>query len=439
MTRAVMAAGTGTLSRHYLHWDKLRHYSPPTGVNHREWWFGVKMARMGALKPIDLTDKSGRKFQFGVPELVMEELHQIDLGSGGVISLPEPINNPNTRDRYLMRSLMEEAITSSQLEGAVTTREVAKEMIRNGRAPRNESEQMILNNYATMRKIGSLKTQPLSRDIVFQIHRMVTEKTLQDASAAGRFRRPDEKRVVGDDFGEIYHDPPIAAELESRMDAMCAFANGKSPDYFVHPAVRAIILHFWLAYDHPFVDGNGRTARALFYWAMSRSNYWLFEFISISTILRKAPIKYGRSFLYTETDDNDLTYFVIAQTQVIRKAIKELHEYIARKTSEMREVELHMRALDLFNHRQVDLIRHAMKHPGQRYTIQSHGNTQNVVYQTARADLIDLRDRGIFEMRKRGRQMLFVAPADLCERMAKMESSQNKPYAASPRPSASPP
>ena len=87
-----------------------------------------------------------------------------------------------------------------------------------------------------------------------------------------------------------------------------------------HHHIRAIILHFWLAYGHPFVDGNGRTARALFYWAMLHEGYWLFEFISISNILRKAPAQYGLSFLYSETDDNDLTYFIVAQTKVIRRA-----------------------------------------------------------------------------------------------------------------------
>ena len=112
-------------------------------------------------------------------------------------------------------------------------------------------------------------------------------------------------------YDEIFHDPPPAEQLDERMAAMCDFANGKIPNHFIHPVVRAIILHFWLAYDHPFVDGNGRTARALFYWLMLRNNYWLFEFISISQIIRKAPIKYGRAFLYTETDDNDLTYFIL--------------------------------------------------------------------------------------------------------------------------------
>ena len=421
-SRAIQAANTSEFNRYYLHWDKLRHLPTPAGVSHLEWWFGVKMSRMGTLKRIGLTDKKNGDFQFSVPELVLEELHQIDLGSGGIISLPEPINNPNTRDRYLARSLMEEAITSSQLEGAITTREVAKDMIRTGRAPRDEGEQMVMNNYTTMRQIRTLREQPLSREMVFSIHRMVTQNTLKDPTASGRFRRTDENIAVVDDYGNVFHDPPNADELDRRMAAMCAFANGEEPKFFVHPAIRAIILHFWLAYDHPFVDGNGRTARALFYWSMSRSNYWLFEFISISTILRKAPSKYVRSFIYSETDENDLTHFIVAQAQVIRRAIKELHSYIARKTLEMREIEVSMRALDLFNHRQVDLIRHAMKHPGQRYTILGHVNSQNIAYQTARSDLIDLKERGVLEIKKgKGKQMLFVAPNDLGERMARLE------------------
>jgi Fic family protein len=413
--------GLQIASEHYQHWDKLRHYPPPEGLTLEEWWLAIKLQRNGVLKSIPLNDKEGKPFRFCTPDLVQQELHAIDVGAGRLIGIPEPITNPQTRDRYLVRSLMEEAITSSQLEGAVTTREVAKEMIRTGRPPRDTSEQMILNNFVTMQRITKLKEEPLSPKMIFDIHRMVTEKTLEDPTAAGRLRRAEEKRVVGDAFGEVYHEPPPAAELEARLNAMCDFGNAKTPGFFVHPVLRAIILHFWLAYDHPFVDGNGRTARALFYWSMLRSNYWLFEFISISNILRKAPIKYGRSFLYTETDDNDLTYFIVAQTKVIRQAIDGLHTYIDGKTAEVREMESHIRALDLFNHRQVELIGHALKHPFHQYDIASHQQSHNVVYQTARTDLLDLRKRGIFDWKKRGRQMVFVAPGDLVQRLRKLE------------------
>ncbi len=408
-------------TRQYLHWDKLRHLPVPNGFSHEDWWLALKLSRTGMLRPVPLKDRSGQPFQFAVPEMVHEELHKIDIGAGGAIGLPEPITNPQTKDRYLIRSLIEEAITSSQLEGAVTTREVAKEMIRTGRPPRDISEQMILNNFATMQRITELRTEALTPQMVFDVHQLVTVKTLPDQTAAGRFRRADEHRVVGDDYGEVFHDPPPAEELPARLAAMCDFANGKTPGFFIHPVVRAIILHFWLAYDHPFVDGNGRTARALFYWSMLHHGCWLFEFISISNILRKAPAEYARSFLHTESDANDLTYFIVAQTKVIRKAITELHAYINSKTAEVRELEVHVRALNLFNHRQAELIRHALKHPYQQYTIGSHQQSHNVVYQTARADLLDLESRGMLELKKASRPMVFRVPKDLSTRLRKLE------------------
>lgn len=417
---AELAQGERSI-RQYLHWDELRHLPAPAGFSHEDWWLALKFSRTGMLRSVPLKDLQGERFQFCVPELVQQELHLIDIGAGGAIGVPEPITNPQTKDRYLIRSLMEEAITSSQLEGAVTTREVAKEMIRTGRAPRNTSEQMILNNFVTMQRITELRKETLTPQMVFDVHRLVTDKTLDDPTAAGRFRRPDERRVVGDAFGEVFHDPPPAGELPERLTVMCAFANGKTPGFFIHPVVRAIILHFWLAYDHPFVDGNGRTARALFYWAMLHSGCWLFEFISISNILRKAPVKYGRSFLYTETDDNDLTYFIVAQTKVIRRAIAELHAYIDSKTAEVRELESHVRALNLFNHRQAELIRHALKHPYQQYTIGSHQKSHNVVYQTARTDLLNLKSCAVLEQKQRGKQMIFTVPRDLSARLRRLE------------------
>ncbi len=405
----------------YPHWDRLRHLTPPAGVTLEEWWLSMKMQRVAAAKRVPLADKAGQPFRFNLPDLVQAQLHHIDMGAGQFIGVPEPITNPQTRDRYIIRSLIEEAITSSQLEGAVTTREVAKEMIRTGRRPRDTSEQMILNNYVTMRRITELKQEPLTAELVLALHRLVTEKTLENADAAGRLRRPDEKLVVSDEYGEVFHDPPPAAELPWRLNAMCSFANGGNPGDFVHPVVRAIILHFWAAYDHPFVDGNGRTARALFYWAMLNAGYWLFEFISISNILRKAPVEYYRSFLYTETDDNDLTYFIVAQAKIIQRAIEELHGYIARKTREVQELGAQLRALDLFNHRQADLIRHALKHPFQEYTIDGHKKSHNVVYQTARTDLLDLRTRGMLRQKKRGRLMVFAVPHDVAERLRRLE------------------
>ena len=63
-----------------------------------------------------------------------------------------------------------------------------------------------------------------------------------------------------------------------------------------------------MGYEHPFRDGNGRVARALFYWFMLKSEYTLFKFVSISKLLKEKPKEYGMSYMYTEKDSNDLMF-----------------------------------------------------------------------------------------------------------------------------------
>jgi len=405
-------------SRRYRHWDKLRHRKPPNDLVHREWWLALKLARL-PYRQIALRSIDGRAFQYTLVDPISEFLHEIDSRTRGSIGMPDPITNPETKARYIVNSLVEEAITSSQLEGAATTRRVAKEMIRTGRPPRDHGEQMILNNYSAMQMIVMLRDKLLTPETILNLHRIVTQSAIDDPADAGRLRRPDQRIEVADLYNRVFHVPPPADRLESRMAEMCDFANGKIPKTFVHPVLRSIILHFWLAYDHPFVDGNGRTARALFYWSMLHQGYWLCEFISISEIIRKAPAQYGRAFLYTETDDNDLTYFMLYHLEVIRKAIEQLHSYVERKTVELREAELRMRAVADLNHRQCALISHALRHPGYRYTFDSHSRSHNVVYQTARTDLLELAKRGFLEARKVGREWQFVPAIELDELLRK--------------------
>ena len=417
LQKILLALPEPTADGRYPHWDKLRHLEPPLGLDRRAWWFGLKLRRAALAKPVPLEDRLGAHFTYSLVDPLLEFLHQVDLQARGAMTQPGPITSPETRSSYLVRSLMEESISSSQLEGAPTTREVAKKMIREGREPRDRGERMILNNYQTMQRILEVKDREMAPGLVCEIHRMVTEGTLNDPNAAGRFRRPDQRITISDTRGEILHVPPPAEELAERIDKMCAFANGSAPEAFIHPIIRSMILHFWLAYDHPFVDGNGRTARALFYWSMLKQGYWLFEFTSISRILLKAPSQYGRAFLHTETDDNDLTYFLLYHADVIRKALSELHEYVARRTSEFVDAQHDLPGLANLNHRQRDLIQHVLRHPRQDYSIEYHRSQHNVVYETARSDMLDLASRGLMRKRKRGRSWVFTPMAELRERL----------------------
>jgi Fic family protein len=223
-------------------------------------------------------------------------------------------------------------------------------------------------------------------------------------------------------IGEIIlHTPPPAEELIDRIQALCDFANENNPAFYIHPVIRSIILHFWLAYDHPFIDGNGRCARALFYWSMLKQGYWLCEYLSISQILRKAPSQYARSFLYTESDDNDLTYFILYNLNVLVRSIDELHSYVAARSSELKKVDYLLRGTNFnLNHRQIDILQHALRHEDALYTIKGHQSANNIVYQTARTDLLNLESLGFFEKKYRGKEIIFI-PVEYLENKIKGE------------------
>ncbi|MEK6720647.1 MAG: Fic family protein [Chloroflexota bacterium] len=418
--RAILMGGIRpTVDGKYRHWDTLRQLTPPDGLTREEWWLGIKLARGNIWHELPLTDRDGHNFGYCMPDPAYEMTHVVDRQASGEIAISEVVTSPEMRNRYIVSSLIEEAITSSQLEGASTSRAVAKEMLRSGRPPRDRSERMIVNNYRAMNIVRGWKDEPLIPDRVLQLHRVVTDGTLDNPDAAGRLQRPDEARVRVFDraTGELRHTPPPAEQMPARLEAMCKFANDQPTEGFLHPVIRSILLHFWLAYDHPFEDGNGRTARAIFYWSMLTHGYWLTEFLSISTILKRAPGHYAGAFLYTETDGLDTTYFVLNQLKVICRAIDELHAYLAHKARQVRETEKLLRQADL-NHRQIALLSHALRHPDAEYTFRSHQTSHGVVYQSARTDLLELEQRGLLERRTVGQRFVFRPVTDLAERLA---------------------
>lgn len=405
----------------YLHWDKLRRMPPPAGFNSEEWWLRVKFARIAARRPLPLEGANGEPFSYTLPDVLLRAVHHIDQRCGGEVAMDEVVTSERQAGRrFLVNSLMEEAIRSSQLEGATTSRVEAKELLRSGREPRNRSERMIANNYRALQFMRTEMGEELKPESILELHRVVTEGTLDDPHAAGRLQRPGEPRVAvyDRDDGKPIHKPPPAEQLPERMERLCAFANAGDDDrQFIHPVVRAILLHFWLAYDHPFEDGNGRTARILFFWRMQRSGYWLAEYLPISRLIRKAPAQYARAFMETETDEGDTTYFLIHQLKLIERAIDDLHEYLQGKIAEARDIQSLLKGDAELNGRQLALLSDAVRRSEATYSFDSHARSHRVSHETARSDLRELADRGLLVKRRQGRKHLFFSAADLPQRL----------------------
>lgn len=408
--------------KRYIHWDKLRFLSPPKGLTSERWWASIKWARKQQYRNIGLSDPNGKPFVFLYTDKIMEDLHSLDQMVFDVSAVNETLIHSHMQNTFLIRSLIEEAINSSQLEGASTTRIVAKEMLRQHRKATDKDEQMIYNNYIALQFIKDFKDEKLSPLILLELQKILTEKTLENENHAGRFRTKEDEVSVVSERGDILYEPPAANLLPKRIENLCSFANQIDSDIFIHPIIKAIILHFLLGYEHPFCDGNGRTARALFYWYMAKQNYRLMEFISISKIIKKAPVQYGLAYLYTETDENDLTYFISHQLSAIMMAVDELCQYIDKKSKEYKLTEEFLassvKLRDKFNFRQLAIIKHAMKHPGFIYTIAGHQNTHGIAYDTARIDLLQLSDKyKLLLKEKKGKGFIFRSPQNLTKRI----------------------
>lgn len=412
LLKVVQASASVGEEPEYIHWDKLRHLDPPDGLSHREWWLAIKLNRRPLLRRLPLIDDEGEAFFYATPDAVLRLLHQVDQRCAGEIAMPAVVTTEDqARQHYLVNSLMEEAIRSSQLEGATTSRRVAKELLRTGREPKDRSERMILNNYLALQFMRDEIGEELTPGLVLELQRILTQDTLDNPDAAGRLQVPGEDRVAVLDRadGSLIHKPPPAEQLPERLRALCDFGNERDdPETFLHPVIRAILLHFWLGYDHPFEDGNGRTARALFYWYMRARGYWLVEYLSISSILQQAPSQYTRAFLFTETDERDTTYFILYQLNVIQRAVDRLHEYLGRKIKEVRDVESLLKTSAKFSHRQLALLSGAIRNPAMIFTFQSHAATHGVTHETARTDLVQLSKRGFLIRRRAGRRHVFT-------------------------------
>ena len=373
----------------FEYWDSIKYKKCPTGCTPQQLWTFVKAARR--INNIKVWDKYD--VRLSLTNSMQKTCHKFDMYWGGSWG-NNSIIDTNNKEQYLISSLMEEAIYSSQMEGAATTRKVAKEMLRKKMTPKDKSQQMIHNNYQTIQYIVEHKDEPLSEELLLQIHRLMTDNTMQNPEDAGRFRNNNDVVVENGITHETVHTPPSYKDIPQFIKDLCVFFNDENPRQFIHPIIRGIVIHFMISFVHPFVDGNGRTARAMFFWYMLREGYWLTEYLSISRVIAKSKKAYEKAFLYTEADGMDIGYFVAYNLRVLEQSFKQLQAYIKRKQEEKKAASLFLR-MGNFNERQAQIIKLFADDPNTLVTIKDLEVRFGVSPTTAKTDIIGLLEKNI--------------------------------------------
>ena len=396
----------------YLFWDKVRYLPRPKGITAVEFWALVKFLRNFSPSRVKspIRDEKGNNFSWqSIPGLEYL-LHEVDMHLGGLIE-SDIVDDQRARRRFIARGILEEAIASSQLEGANTTRKAAKRMIQEKRKPVNKSEQMIINNYEAMLQIeDKFRNEKLDMNTLLSLHTTLTKNTI-DPNDIGRLRKDSDEVVVWDSArGQIYHIPPPENFLKREIKRLLDYANDLSiTTQFTHPLIKAITLHFWIGYLHPFTDGNGRLARAIFYWYLLRKEYWGFSYLPLSRVIKKSPGQYRDAYIYSEQDDNDLTYFIDYNFRKITQAKKEFESYVKKKQSESQKMATAARSTYKLNDRQIQLLKYLHNNPKATTTIRTHSNINDISRITARKDLEDLEQKGFLVSERIGKERPFSA------------------------------
>lgn len=400
----------------YLHYDKLR-FRLPKGVDHALAWSVIKFAR---------TQQRTSTIMLGEPPAECGFLYT------PAMHLAMSVCDQNTTTaalewmcskigegkhlQYLLKDLIEdEAISSSQLEGAATTTKAAKDLLKRKKGPRSIDEKMIIGNFKMMKHAWDKRDEELSLGLIRELHRIGVEGIDDDRYRPGAFKDNDDV-VVEDGDGEVVHQPPPAEHLERRLIKICEWVNQNHTDVlgkdYMHPLVKAIILHFIIGFEHPFHDGNGRVARSLFYWFMFKKGFGAFRYIAISTLLKAAPMQYGKSYLYVETDNMDLTYFLDYQCRVIARAVsrfKSTYEQTVRSIDEFNAFLYSSGLYPKLTEKQKIVFNVAKSGVASEFTITNVKENLGCAYNTAATVLNGLVELNLFEKtKKNGNEWIYT-------------------------------
>jgi len=399
----------------YLHYDELRHRIDGE-LDHKLVWSLVKSARNRQKAKIIKLGEPRQQCYYLLTPLIQKAVSEVDRNttSASLEWISSKIGEKSQVD-YLLNDLIEdESISSSQLEGAATTTRVAKELLKRNKKPRSEDEKMIVGNYKLMLFAWENRESPLSLDLLREMHKVGVEGIDDDTYIPGNFRKSDDVHVV-DSEGEIVHTPPPSNTLKNRLKGLVSWVNKDHEENddssYIHPLIKAITIHFCIGYEHPFRDGNGRIARALFYWYLFKKDFAAFRYIAISVLLKKAPAKYGKSYLYTESDKMDLTYFIEHQSSVIIRAIhkfKDAYKNAAIEIDRFNEWLFKSGLYKKLTDKQRTVFQVAKSGIATGFTIRNVEKNLGCSYNTASSVLNGLVDLKLFSKMKNGREWVYI-------------------------------
>ncbi|MCH5599906.1 Fic family protein [Niabella ginsengisoli] len=360
-----------------LHVDGSRDDIWKLAVTEREQGFSRRLSHKG----IDL--------KWWISNTLEAQLHQLDLGLAGGRNLNALLESKHTH-RHKTNALLDESITSAQLAGATVTKKAAKEMLLKKRTPQNVNEQICINIYKTLQLGYSKTAEPLTEQLLLQLHQTFTKDTIK-LKGVGNYRTNNkvDTSSIDNTSGYKLTDAKDVAQL---INLVFDLYNNDSEPFFIHPLVKAAIIHYLVVTIRPFKDANGRIARLLAQMYLLKKDYWVAEFVSISNVISKFKPQYHKAIVQSQTDENNMGYFIQFYVQSVSMAYKSLRDFVLRISKE--KVEKTANRIPGYNERQTAVLQWLKEDGSKVVTIRELRSVYGVSKETARTDLTALVTNG---------------------------------------------
>ena len=386
------------VENNYLSKEKLIYKGISSRENFNEYWNDIQIRRKEQAKVLPLLDKEKAPLWYNVTEETLNNIYEIEeLGRDRI----EDIIPDEVKSDMFIESLIDEAFSSSWIEGAYSTRKRAHEMIKNELSPKNKSEKMILNNYEGLLFTLENIENELNEEYLVNLWKILTKETLEEDEITSGYR---DDQVYIHKGSEIVYEGPESKDVAKMMNSLYEYID----QYDIEsPIVKACVAHYYFVYVHPFFDGNGRTARALMNLFLIKSGYEFFKYFSISKILTEKRKQYYTAIENCEANDGDLTYFIDFYTKLLLDTMKSIRKTYLGHFGKQVVMDLFYDLDIILNERQEKIVTTLFKSDKKFIDTKEYTKKYKVVQETARKDLQELVDLGVLKKIKRGKKYIF--------------------------------
>lgn len=375
------------LNNNYIHWDKFKDMQIPEPDYRMDIWAKMLAERdQGFYRRLSFPSF---EINWWISNSLEAQLHKLDIGLAGGRDL-QVLLEPKHIHRHKTNALLDESITSAQLAGVTVSKKAAKEMLLKKRAPQDVNEQVCVNIYRSLQLAYARKEENLTVDLLLQLHQALTKDTIKQ-KGIGLYRTNNKVDLSAVDASAGYK-PVDALYIPSVVEQLTGLYNNDTEPYFIHPLVKACLIHYIITTARPFKDGNGRIARLLAQMYLLKKEYWVAAFISVSNVVSKFRQQYHKTFSQAQSDNNNAGYFIQFYIQSVQMAFKSLRDFALRIDKE--KIEKPVPKIPGYNERQTAILQWLKEEGTKVVTIRELRSVYGVSKETARTDLTALVEKG---------------------------------------------